>query len=72
MAAALLRRLLGPPLPRSAARTERLPSFEALAILSSDALFSVAYATEAAMGVLVLAGSRALDLSLPITLRSSS
>nr|WP_254216797.1 APC family permease [Synechococcus sp. CCY 9618] len=63
----MLSRLFGPPLPRSAARSERLPSFQALAILSSDALSSVAYATEAAMGVLVLAGSGALGLSLPIT-----
>jgi amino acid transporter len=63
-----LRRLLGPPLPRSQALEERLSGPEALAILSSDAISSVAYATEAAMGVLVLAGSRALELSVPITL----
>jgi amino acid transporter len=64
----LLQRLLGPPLPRSQADGERLPSLQALPILSSDALSSVAYATEAALGVLVLAGSQALRLSLPITL----
>ena len=63
----LARRLLGKPLPRSQSDSERLPSFEALPILSSDALSSVAYATEAALGVLILAGSRALELSLPIT-----
>jgi amino acid transporter len=63
----LSRRLFGQPLPRSAAQAARLPSFEALPILSSDALSSVAYATEAALGVLILAGSRALALSLPIT-----
>ena len=63
-----LRRLLGPPLPRSQALEERLSGPQALAILSSDAISSVAYATEAAMGVLVLAGSRALELSVPITL----
>jgi amino acid transporter len=61
------RRLLGKPLPRSQSDNERLPSFEALPILSSDALSSVAYATEAALGVLILAGSQALELSLPIT-----
>ena len=61
------RRLLGQPLRRSQADEERLPSFAALPILSSDALSSVAYATEAALGVLILAGSRALELSLPIT-----
>lgn len=64
----LIRRLFGKPLPRSEAEAERLPSYEALPILSSDALSSVAYATEAALGVLILAGSRALELSLPITL----
>ena len=63
----LSRRLFGQPLPRSAEQSARLPSFEALPILSSDALSSVAYATEAALGVLILAGSRALSLSLPIT-----
>ncbi len=64
----LFRWLFGEPLPRSQAAAERLPSFQALPILSSDALSSVAYATEAALGVLILAGSRALELSLPITL----
>jgi amino acid transporter len=55
-------------LPRHKSDAATLPSFEALAILSSDALSSVAYGTEAAMGVLVLAGSGALKLSVPITL----
>ena len=64
---ALTRRLLGQPLPRSAAESETLTGVFALPILSSDALSSVAYATEAALGVLLLAGSRALELSLPIT-----
>jgi amino acid transporter len=63
----IARRLLGKPLPRSQSDEERLPSFAALPILSSDALSSVAYATEAALGVLILAGSQALELSLPIT-----
>jgi len=61
-------RLLGRPLPRSSARDERLPNLQALPILSSDALSSVAYATEAALGILILGGSAALTLSLPITL----
>ena len=61
------RRLLGRPLPRAEADSQRLPSLIALPILSSDALSSVAYATEAALGVLLLAGSAALGLSLPIT-----
>lgn len=67
MLVALTRRLLGRPLPRSAKAGETLPSVLALPILSSDALSSVAYATEAALGVLILAGSHALELSLPIT-----
>ena len=68
MSPALIQRLFGKPLPRSEADSEKLPSYEALPILSSDALSSVAYATEAALGVLILAGSGALGLSLPITL----
>ncbi len=61
-------RLLGRPLPRSSAKDERLPNVQALPILSSDALSSVAYATEAALGILILGGSAALRLSVPITL----
>ncbi|MBM5800546.1 MAG: APC family permease, partial [Cyanobacteria bacterium K_DeepCast_35m_m2_023] len=68
MTVALIRRVFGNPLPRTQADNEKLSSFEALPILSSDALSSVAYATEAALGVLILAGSGALALSLPITL----
>lgn len=67
-APALFRWLFGRPLPKTAAASERLASVQALPILASDALSSVAYATEAALGVLVLAGSQALRLSLPITL----
>ncbi|MFZ9566594.1 MAG: amino acid permease, partial [Vulcanococcus sp.] len=67
MTVALIQRLFGKPLPRTQAEGEKLPSFEALPILSSAALSSVAYATEAALGVLILAGSGALGLSLPIT-----
>jgi len=68
VAPALIQSLFGKPLPRSESDNERLPSVIALPILSSDALSSVAYATEAALGVLILAGSGALGLSLPITL----
>jgi amino acid transporter len=63
----LSRRLMGPRLPQRAADDQKLSSVLALPILASDALSSVAYATEAALGVLVLAGSAALGLSLPIT-----
>ena len=68
MTRSLLTRLFGQPLPRQDVEAKTLPSIQALPILSSDALSSVAYATEAALGVLVLAGSGALGLSLPITL----
>lgn len=67
MASELSQQLFGKPLPRAEAANERLSSVIALPILSSDALSSVAYATEAALGVLILAGSGALGLSLPIT-----
>ena len=62
------RRLLGNPLPRDQEEARTVPSFQALPILSSDALSSVAYATDAALGVLILAGSGALSFSLPITI----
>ena len=39
---------------------------KALAVLSSDALSSVAYGTEAMLSVLVLAGTAAVAYSLPI------
>ena len=67
-ASSLFSRLIGQALPRAQAAQERLPKLQALPILSSDALSSVAYATEASLGVLILAGSSALKQSLPITL----
>jgi amino acid transporter len=60
--------LLGTPLPTSAAHEEQLPNAQAMAVLSSDALSSVAYATDQTLAVLILAGSTALMWSLPITL----
>ncbi len=57
---------LGKSLPTSAHSEERLSNGAALAVLSSDALSSVAYATEEILLVLVTAGSGALSLSLPI------
>ncbi|MGD1910735.1 MAG: APC family permease [Rivularia sp. (in: cyanobacteria)] len=62
------RYLVGEPLPTSAFEEERLTNAGALAILSSDALSSVAYATEEILLVLVLVGSGVLGLSLPIAL----
>ena len=60
------RTLIGAPLTTAAAAHERLTKVKALAVLSSDALSSVAYATEEILRVLVLAGVGALSLSLPI------
>lgn len=58
--------ILGKTLPTSAHSEERLTNAAALAVLSSDALSSVAYATEEILLVLVAAGNTALSLSLPI------
>lgn len=62
----LKRQLIGPPLPTSAQALERVTNVAGLAILSSDALSSVAYATEETLRVLMLAGSSVLGLSIPI------
>jgi amino acid transporter len=59
--------LFGDPLPTSAQEEERLSNPEALAILSSDALSSVAYASQEIVLVLSLAGAAALQYTLPIT-----
>jgi amino acid transporter len=58
--------LIGKTLPTSAHSEERLSNAAALAVLSSDALSSVAYATEEIFLVLVAAGSGALAVSMPI------
>ena len=62
------RAVLGPPLSGGAVAHERMRKPMALAILSSDALSSVAYGPEAMLAVLALAGSSALGLSLWISL----
>jgi amino acid transporter len=53
-------------LPSASILEERLNKIQALAIFSSDALSSVAYATEEILLVLVVVGTGALSLSLPI------
>lgn len=63
---AIKRVLLGNPFASSQIVHERLDKVKALAIFSSDALSSSAYATEEILIVLVLAGSGALHNSLPI------
>jgi amino acid transporter len=58
--------VLGPPLRSAAVVQERIRKLVALPILSSDVLSSVAYGPEALVTVLVLAGSAALGLTLPL------
>jgi amino acid transporter len=58
--------LVGTPLPTAQFRHERLGKATGLAVFASDALSSVAYATEEILVVLILAGTAALSYSLPI------
>src|SRR5438270_12467866 len=62
------RMLIGSPIPTSRSGHERLTKFKALAVLSSDAISSVAYATEAILATLIVAGSVNLGLTLPISI----
>src|SRR5262249_36244507 len=64
----LKRLLVGTPLPTAQSRHERLGKATALAVFASDALSSVAYATEEILLMLMLAGAIALSHSLPIGL----
>jgi amino acid transporter len=60
--------LIGTPIPTSRAVHERLTKVKALAVLSSDVISSVAYATEAILATLIAAGSGNLGLTLPIAI----
>ena len=62
---------VGSPLATAQARHERLSKRTALAVFASDALSSVAYATEEILLMLILAGTAALAYSLPIGLAIS-
>ncbi|MDE3242285.1 MAG: APC family permease [Nitrospirota bacterium] len=64
----LKRWLVGLPLKTAQAVHERLSKRLALAVFSSDALSSVAYATEEILLVLVLAGAAAVSASIPVSL----
>jgi hypothetical protein len=66
LAVRVRRVLLGPPLASTSMLRERMRKLVALPILSSDVLSSVAYGPEALLTILILAGSAALGLSLPI------
>ena len=58
--------LLGRPLETSAAPHQAIGKVPALAIFASDALSSVAYATEEILLILALAGTIYFGLSIPI------
>lgn len=66
MATSFKRLLIGKPIATEQQHHERLNKVTALAVFSSDALSSVAYATEAILAVLLVAGSQALGLGMPI------
>ncbi|MCL6541954.1 MAG: APC family permease [Roseiflexus sp.] len=68
MIAELKRLVVGQPLANEQLVHERLPKRLALAVFSSDALSSTAYATEAILIVLSMAGAAALWLATPIAL----
>lgn len=60
--------LIGQPFPNSQEIHERLDRVRGLAVFASDPISSNAYATEAIMSVLVVLGSGALQLTLPLAL----
>jgi amino acid transporter len=60
--------LIGRPLASEEEIGERLPKKKALAIFSSDAISSSAYATEEILRVLILAGAGALFVSVEVSL----
>ncbi|MBI5315598.1 MAG: APC family permease [Nitrospirae bacterium] len=64
----LKRWLVGDPLKSVQAAQERLSKTLALAVFSSNAISSVAYATEEILLVLVLAGTAAIAWSIPVSL----
>jgi len=64
----LKRLLVGKPIPSSMAHHERLSRVTGLAVLSSDALSSVAYATDFILSTLIVAGIGAFSYAIPISL----
>jgi amino acid transporter len=66
MLSGVRRVLIGPRLATSQQLEERLPKYQALALLSGDAISSVAYGPEAGLAVLMAAGAAALRDNLPI------
>ena len=64
----LKRVLVGRPLATAVAHSERIGRFPGLAVFSSDALSSVAYASEEILYVLAPLGALALGYSVPVAL----
>jgi amino acid transporter len=60
------RLIVGAPIPSHLAHHERFSKVTGLAVLSSDALSSVAYATEEILRVLMIAGAASMWLVTPI------
>ncbi len=60
--------LFGQPLRSAMSGHQKLPKILALPIFSSDALSSVAYATEAILGTLILVGTGSLGQAMPIAI----
>src|SRR3989442_2959723 len=68
----LKRALIGAPLATSQLIHERISKLKGLAVFSSDALSSTAYATEEILIVLVTAGTAAVALALPVAIAISA
>src|SRR5438309_4002837 len=68
----LKRALIGPPRATSQLIHERISKLKGLAVFSSDALSSTAYATEEILIVLVTAGTAAVALALPVAIAISA
>lgn len=66
LASAIKRLVVGTPIPSHLAHHQRLSKTTGLAVLSSDALSSVAYATEEILRTLLIAGAAGLWLVTPI------
>ena len=64
----LRRVLIGKPIPTAREHHERLSLFFGLPVFASDALSSAAYATEAIVSILVLAGLHAMGMQPPVTI----
>ncbi|MCA9932369.1 MAG: permease, partial [Anaerolineales bacterium] len=63
--------LLGQPLETAAVAHQSIGKIPALAVFASDALSSVAYATEEILVILALAGAAYFTLSIPIAVAIS-